>query len=402
MPYYKCTFLNEDGSLEKKIIFGADKESLKRDVSESNRKLLRSRRSLFSDISSKEISFGKIKYTEFLVFNQKLIILLKAGVSFLKSLQIIIANHKNCPLKDILIKAEKDINNGIPISKAFSYPQIPFEKIYSATLLAGEKSGQLNTLLEKYNQYLEKVSSFRRELIKSLTYPTVLLVFMFIIVNVVIAFAIPKFMGLYKGMHAELPPVTKYLITFSQFMNQNLILIVGIVLGVYLVIKFIEKTNDNVVIFDYLKFKIPFIGRIILDNSIAVFSRTMAILIFGGITIPDSLKIGVTTFSNRYFFKKLQTLPQMVIEGNLLSASLQKYKFIPNIFWEIIKVGEDSGNLQEVLDKNADYFETSIDTRVNTIISFIEPMLIVFFGLLVGFMLMSIFVPIFNAVHIVR
>ena len=146
------------------------------------------------------------------MFNQKLIILLKAGVSFVKALTIIIKNHRPCALKDILIKAENDINNGVSISKAFSYSQIPFQKIYTASLYSGEKSGQINSILEKYNAYLDKISTFRRKMISSLSYPVVLLTFMISIVFLVITFAIPKFADFYTSFDAQLPVVTKTLI----------------------------------------------------------------------------------------------------------------------------------------------------------------------------------------------
>lgn len=402
MPYYKCTFLNEKGNFEKKILFGADKTTLRLNLQDSNKKLLRIRRSLFTDLSKKDISIGGIKNTDFLVFNQKLIILLKAGIPFLKALNIITENHKRGPLKDLLTKAQKDINNGVPISQAFSYSQIPFYKVYCATLLAGEKSGQLNELLEKYNTYLNKIYTFRRNLIKSLTYPIVLLVFMFIIVNIVMAYAIPKFITFYRGMDADLPAVTRRLISVSKFLNANLIYIVGGIIILYLFLKFLEKINKDIIIFDYLKFKLPFLGVIILENAISVFSRTLSILIIGGITVPESITIALETFSNKYFYKKLKVLPDRVKEGKLFSDCLKEHDFIPAIFLEIVKVGEDSGNLKEVLEKNADYFETSIDTKVNTIISLIEPILIVFFGLLVAYMLLSIFIPIFNTARIAR
>jgi type IV pilus assembly protein PilC len=230
----------------------------------------------------------------------------------------------------------------------------------------------------------------------------VLLVFMFIIVNVVLVYAIPRFVSFYEGMDAQLPLITRRLISVSGFLNDHLIFIIGGIALIYVTVKLVERWNREVVILDFLKYKIPFLGKILLENAVAVFSRTVSILISGGIPVPESISIAVGTFSNRYFHKKTKVIPDRVREGRLFSESLKEIKILPDLFWEIVRVGEDSGNLEEVLEKNADYFETSIDTKVNTIISLIEPVLIVFFGLLVAYMLLSIFIPIFNTARIAR
>jgi type IV pilus assembly protein PilC len=164
----------------------------------------------------------------------------------------------------------------------------------------------------------------------------------------------------------------------------------------------VERVKENIAIIDFLKFKIPFIGSIIVENAMAIFSRTLSILISGGIPVPESTAIAVETFSNRYFYINVRDVPSKIKEGNLLSDVLGEVDFIPGMMVEVIRVGESSGNLPEVLNKNGDYYENAINLKVNTIISLIEPVLIIFLGMVIAFMLISVYLPIFQTVQVVR
>jgi type IV pilus assembly protein PilC len=331
-----------------------------------------------------------------------MITLLKSGVAFIRAMEIIIANQKKGNLKEVLIKTEANIRNGVQISDAFASQQIPFQKIYRASLLAGERSGNIDSILVQFNNYLEKIANLKRKIISSLTYPVLLFIFMISMVMLILVYAIPRFASFYADFEADLPPTTLALISLGDFMKSNLLIIVAVIAGVIIGLKFLEKTNSRIIIFDYLKIKFPFIGNIIVENSMTVFSRTMAILISGGIPVPESTQIAVETFSNKYFFSKIKDIPVKIKEGNLLSDVLKEVDFIPPTLIEVVKVGETSGNLAGVLNENANAFENSIDARINTLISLIEPFLIVVMGGVIAFMLISVYLPIFSTVHIVK
>lgn len=400
MPFYNCKFMDDKGIILKQTIFSDTKRELRKNYENSDKKLISVRRNLFKGITYIDIFSSKVGYTEFLLFNQKLSTLLKAGIPFIKAINIIIKNTEKGNFKEILIKVETDINNGIQVSDAFSSGKIPFVNIYRATLLAGEKSGNLEELLEKFNNYLEKISTLRKRVFSSLSYPIIVFVFMFLMMFAILVFAIPKFSDFYRGFNADLPGITNTMIVISNFIQDNLIFIIMIITLMYLILKYIEKKFD-VVIFDFLKIKIPFIGKIISENSMTVFSRTMSILLQGGIPVPESSEIAIKTFQNKYFIKKIKSVPDKIKEGMLLSQAIEEVKFIPNIMVEIVEVGESSGNLIDVLEKNADFYENSINTKINTLISLIEPIMIVILGIVIAFMLISIYLPIFNLVNVV-
>gem|GEM_PF-457296 len=400
MPFYNCRLMDEKGVIRKQTIFSDSKNELRKHYENTEKKLISVRRNYLKGITYMDLLSSKIGYTDFLLFNQKLSTLLRAGISFMKSIGIIVKNTEKGNFKEILKKVEIDINNGIQISDAFSSDKIPFVNIYKATLLAGEKSGNLEELLEKFNIYLEKISNLRKRVFSSLTYPIIVFVFMFLMMFAILVFAIPKFSDFYRGFNAELPGITRTMIDISTFIQDNLLFIALFFILLYIVLKYIERKFD-IPIFDRIKVKIPFIGRIIAENSFAVFSRTMSILLQGGIPVPESSEIAIKTFTNKYFYKKIESVPEKIKEGMLLSQALEEVNFIPDIMVEIVEVGESSGNLIEVLEKNGDFYENSINTKINSLISLIEPIMIVILGIVIAFMLISIYLPIFNLVNVV-
>lgn len=402
MPYYKCTFVNDEGKYSRRVIFADSKEELRTNYANADEKLLKLRKVWIQDTSNIRLLSRKIKYFDFLLFNQKMITLLKSGVSFVKGLEIILRNLKRGTLKEVLTRTDNDIKNGIQISDAFASNQIPFQKIYSASLLAGERSGNLENILERFNTYLEKVANLRRKVMSSLSYPVILFLVMVAMVLIILIYAIPKFASFYEDFDAELPEMTQFFISVGEWLQRHFSLIVILIAAVYFGIKILERMNPHIIIMDRMKLKIPFIGKIIVENAITVFSRTLAILVSGGIPVPEATQIAVETFSNKYFSWQVRDVPEKIKEGNLLSDVLSEVDFIPGVLVEVTRVGESSGNLEDVLNENADAFENSIDAKVNSLISLIEPILIVCMGIVIAFMLVSVYLPIFSTVDIVR
>jgi type IV pilus assembly protein PilC len=394
--------VNDQGKYTKRTIFADSKEEVKHNYAMADEKLLKVRKVLVHDTSNIRLFSRKISYFDFLLFNQKIITLLKAGVSFVTGLDIILRNLKKGTMKEVLNRVDTDIKNGIQISDAFASNQIPFQRIYSASLLAGERSGNLESILGRFNTYLEKVATMRRKIVSNLSYPVILFLVMFAMVFVILVYAIPKFASFYQDFDAELPGMTQFFISMGEFLQRNIFLIATIIFSVYFGIRLLEKLNPRIIIFDRLKLKIPFIGNIIVENAITVFSRTLAILVSGGIPVPEATQIAVGTFTNKYFTAQVKDAPEKIREGNLLSDVLAEVDFMPGVLVELIRVGESSGNLVDVLNENADSFENSIDAKVNSLISMIEPILIVCMGLVIAFMLVSVYLPIFSTVDVVR
>lgn len=402
MPYYRCTFVDEHGHYQPRQHYAENKAQLKTALAGSEDKLIAVRRLWFKDFSLQKTFKHKIGYTEFLLFNQEMITLLKAGIPMIRALEIIIENTRASNLREIVKQAAVNIRNGMQISEAFASAQIPFNKIYKASLLAGEKSGHLEQILEKFNIYLSKLANLRRKIVGSLTYPIILLLFMIAMVLVISVFVIPKFATFFSDMEAQLPPLTMLFISFTEYLRANIVLLLTLAVAIYAAIKLIERLNPRIIIIDQLKIKTPFIGRVIHENAIAVFARTLAILISGGIPVPDAAEIAVETFANKSYYSKMAAVPEKIRQGNLLSGVLEEIAMIPRILVEMVRVGETSGNLMAVLDESADYYERSIDSKINTLISLIEPVIIIALGLVVAMMLVSVYLPIFSIIRVVQ
>jgi type IV pilus assembly protein PilC len=402
MPYYRCTFVDEHGHYSSREHYAENKTELRAALAANDEKLIGVRNLWFKDFSLQKMFKRKIGYTEFLLFNQEMITLLKAGIPMIRALEIIIENTRIRNLREIISKAAAGIRGGMQISEAFSSPQIPFNKIYKASLLAGEKSGHLEQVLEKFNIYLSKLTNLRRKIVGSLTYPVILLLFMIAMVLVISIFVIPKFAAFFADMEAQLPSLTLLFIALTEALRENIFLIMAVAVATFAAVKLIERYNPRVIIIDQLKLKMPFIGRVVHENAIAVFARTLAILISGGIPVPDSAEIAVETFANKYYYSKMSAVPEKIRQGNLLSGVLEEIAIMPRILVEMVRVGETSGNLMAVLDECADYYERSIDSKINTLISLIEPVIIIGLGLVVAMMLVSVYLPIFSIIRVVQ
>ncbi|HSQ35420.1 MAG TPA: type II secretion system F family protein, partial [Candidatus Binatia bacterium] len=368
----------------------------------SEEKLIAVRGLWFKNFSLQKLFKRQIGYTEFLLFNQELITLLKAGIPVIRALEIIIENMRVGNLREIIRQAAANIRNGMQISEAFSSPQIPFHKIYKASLLAGEKSGHLEAILEKFNIYLSKLTSLRRKIVSSLTYPVILLLFMIAMVLVISIFVIPKFAAFFEDMEAQLPTLTQVFVSVTHLLRENIVLVVALALALFAGVKLVERFQPRVIIIDRLKIRTPFIGRVIHENAVAVFARTLAILLSGGIPVPDAAEIAVETFANKYYYRQMAEVPEKIRQGNVLSGVLEGIAIIPRILVEMVRVGETSGNLMTVLDESADYYERSIDSKINTLISLIEPVIIIALGLVVAMMLVSVYLPIFSIIRVVQ
>jgi len=402
MPYFKCTLIDEQGHYLDREYYAENKKEVCASFSNLDEKLVRVRRLWFRDLSLKKIFKRKIGYIEFLLFNQQLITLLKAGIPMIRALEIIIQNTRLGILREILGKAAGNIRNGMQISEAFASAQIPFHKIYKASLLAGEKSGHLEQVLEKFNIYLGKISNLRRKLVSSLTYPVILLLFMISMVLLISVFVIPKFSAFFENMDARLPAITLFFISVTQYIKENIVMYLAAAVLAYAAIRAIEHFNPRVILIDQAKVRIPFIGRVIHENAIAVFARTLAILISGGIPVPDSAEIAVETFANKFYYSQVRAVPEKIRQGNLLSEVLEEIAIIPRILVEMIRVGETSGNLTAVLDESAEYYERSIDNKINALISLIEPVIIIALGMVIAVMLVSVYLPIFSSIRIIQ
>ncbi|MDY0297139.1 MAG: type II secretion system F family protein [Acidobacteriota bacterium] len=403
MPYYRCTFCDTAGKVFHRDVFAGSRSELAAQYpGDGNEKLISTQRLFGVNRSLKNLFSRRIRYGDFLLFNQKLAVLLRAGSSFIRSLEVILEGMRKGALREVVSRALRDVRNGVQISDALNSPQLPYVRIYRASLLAGEGSGNLDSMLRQFNNYLERVNNLRRKTVSSLTYPAILFVLMIVMVGAVMVFVIPRFSEFYGNFSAQMPAITMFFIQSSLFLKAYAPLFIAVLVVLVLGVRLAEKLNPELAFTDWIKLRVPFSGSIIRERAFSVFSRTLSILISGGVTVPDAAEVAVSGITNRWLFLRMRNVPEEIRSGRLLSDVLAGVPDIPPITVELTRVGDSSGNLPEVLDQNSEFLEASIDMKVASVISLIEPVVIVILGLVIAFLLLSIYLPIFNTVQVVR
>jgi len=400
MPYYRCRLAVENGKVFSRTFFASSPQSCKNHFESQGYCIL----SIKRDWKKTRIFLlsGDKKALEkgFLSFNQELVALLKAGYTVLKSLEIIISRIKNSKLKEILILVKDEIKKGSSLSQAFVNHQKYFSTVYIASLMAGERGGNLPETLSRYIRYKKVILKTKTRIKSALMYPSLLIVFSFILLAILVNFIIPRFSDLYMDFGAELPLITQFLIGFSMMVQR--FFYIFIILGVVLVIVYIQmkKENKTQMWLDRLKLYIPFGKKIWKESSISLFCRTLSLLLSGGITLVHSVEIANTSVPNRFLTHKLKDTPDYIKNGESLSFSLSQSSFFSPLALDMIRIGETSANLEGMLYDVADLYDDRVQEKIDRFVSLIEPAIIIFMGVVVAGMLLSVYLPIFNIIRV--
>jgi type IV pilus assembly protein PilC len=337
----------------------------------------------------------KVKLEPFLVFNQQFLTLIRAGLPILGSLQMLAKGQKNPGFAAQLDDVSNRVKTGEAISSAFE-AQSGFPVMYTTTLLAGERSGNLIEVLERYVSFQRISLAFRKKLITSLIYPTVLMVLVTGLVIFMFAYVVPQFATLYDQLGSKLPAMTVYLLNFSKWLNRNLlwILLSGLVVG-GLGYRFAitERGRDLI---DGVRIKLPVFGSIWLKYQVALFSRTLSTLLTGGLPLVPSLETAARSISSLRVSKAVFASITTVREGRSLAEALTSTNVFPDLAAEMITVGEQTGALPQMLNSVAEFFEEDVATALTASLALIEPAILIIMGIVVVFILISLYLPIFS------
>jgi len=341
----------------------------------------------------------KIKIEDFLLFNQQLSALLRAGLPILQAIGILRKRVANEQLRGLLENVEEKVRAGHALSQAFAAQGDAFPRIYVASILAGERSGSLDEILLRYVTYQKTVTDARRKIKKSLTYPMVLMSASIILVGVLSTFVIPQFMKLYGGVGAQqLPTLTVAVVTIADFISANLLWLIPTVIGTVIFLLVWRRTPGGRLRIDRTALKLPVAGDTIRMLTLAQFTRSLATLLAGGITLPESVEIAGESITNRGLREASAGILTGIREGQPFTESLQAAGWISELALDMIGVGESSGALREMLDEVANFYDGEIEVRLNAITTFIEPIILIFMGGLVMTILLAMYLPLFNMI----
>jgi type IV pilus assembly protein PilC len=338
----------------------------------------------------------KIKTEDFLLYNQQLSALLRAGLPILQAIGILRKRVHNEQLRLTLEDVEEKVRGGQALSQAFAAQGEAFPRIYIASILAGERAGSLDEVLLRYVSYQKTITEARRKIKKSLAYPAVLVGASIVLVMVLSTYVIPQFMKLYSGVGAqELPTVTVVVVSTAEFVSSNLIWLIPTIVAGLIFIFVWRRTPGGRLAIDRWIVKMPVAGETIRQMTIAQFTRSLATLLAGGITLPESVEIASESITNRALRYASRNVLAGIREGKPFTDSLEASGWVSELATDMIGVGERSGALREMLDEVANFYDSEIDVRLTTITTFIEPVILVFMGSLVMTILLAMYLPLF-------
>ena len=337
----------------------------------------------------------KLDLERFLIFNQQFVTLIRAGLPILKSLDLL-ADRLTDPKLGVHIKAVRDdVRNGTMLSEAFQRREI-FPAIYTTSVMAGEKSGALVEVMDRYIAYQRLALAVRKKILVSLMYPAILIVLVIGLVIFLITFVVPNFAQLYSSMSAELPAITQFLIALGTTARSYILLAAAALVGAFVAFRVWSRKEEAQAKVDMVKRRTPLLGEIWIKFQVAQFSRVLSTLLIGGIPLVQALETAAQSLSSALLKQALNKAKRMVREGESLSASLNATGIFPPLSIDMVEVGESTGALAAMLNSVAEFYEEDVNTRMAATLALIEPAIMIFMGVFVAFVLIALYLPIFS------
>jgi len=342
---------------------------------------------------------GKVKQADFLLFNQQLSALLRAGIPVLQAIGLLKTRSASANLRAVLADVEEKIKNGVPLSEAFESQGI-FPKIYTASILAGEKSGALDDVLARFVTYLKRSVGVSRKLRGALAYPAFLLVAATMMVAFLTLYIVPRMSDLFKSLSANrtLPTVTLVVLWFSNGIVNNIVWLLPLILIIAAAVFIWLRTTSGKLLLHKLLLKIPIAGKLIRNMTTAQLSRSLSTLLSGGITVPDAWDISSQSINNLELRRRSQGVLPMIREGRGFTEALTKANWVPELGLDMIGIGEKSGSLREMLDEVATFYDAEAEVRLEQFTTLLEPMILLMMAGVVVTILLAIYLPIIQMI----
>lgn len=344
----------------------------------------------------------KTKLKNIVVFSRQFATMVDAGIPILRCLEILHQQSKDPVLKQASGEIMTDVKGGLALNEALAKHPNVFSKLYVNMIRAAELGGILDTILDRLAGFLEYENEVKGKIKSAMMYPILVLCFSILMLFALFTFVLPRFKEIFSGMNVEIPPVTNFLFSIGDFFQGFWWAIIGFAIGGYVGIKMWAKTKKGSYQLDHLKLRFPIVGELVLKMSIARFSRTFGTLISSGVPLMRALEIVGETSGNQVIAHAVEDARFSVREGQKLSQPLTACGLFPTMVTHMIDIGEESGRLSEMLVKVGDFYDQEVEAAVKGLTSMIEPALIIFLGVVVGFIAISVMTPIFKLVNSVN
>ena len=354
-------------------------------------------------VAKKKKAGGKIKMRDIVIFTRQFSTMINAGLPLVQALDILAKQSENPALKDVTHAVVFDVESGHTVADALGKHPKAFSELYVNMVAAGEAGGILDTILMRLATFMEKNDALVRKVKGAMIYPGVISSVAFIAISVLLIFVIPVFEKMFASVGLPLPMPTRVVIEMSKFLRGlgGLITVAVVVGGVMFLKKYYTTSNGKLAI-DKLMLKAPVLGDVLRKSAVSRFTRTLGTLIGSGVSILDGLEITAKTAGNRVISDAIMESRTSIAGGETISAPLQKSAVFPPMVISMIAVGEQTGGLDEMLSKIADFYDEEVDAAVSNLLSLMEPVMIVFLGVVVGGMVVAMYLPIFDMINAVQ
>jgi type IV pilus assembly protein PilC len=333
---------------------------------------------------------------EFLVFNQELATLLKAGMPLVQSLDLLKRRVETPTFKSVLDDVHAKVRSGTALSDAFAAHGALFPSVYTASLLAGERSGSLDAVLRRFVEYTKIINTVKSKTVSALIYPAVLVGLALVMVGIIVLRVVPAFSDFYAGFGAQLPLVTRIIVHVSNTLRaQFLFIVIGLAVVATAFVAWVRQPGQKAR-FDHVILRVPMIGDIAAKFATSQMARTLATLLGGGLPLVNALDISIKSIGNQYIAQQLTVVTERVKEGESFAAALDARKVFPEVAVKMAEVGESTGALQEMLNTVADFFDEEISTNLERFATLVEPMLLVIIGIVIAGLLLALYIPLFQ------
>ena len=337
----------------------------------------------------------KIKQDQFVIFNQQFVTLIHAGLPIVQSLELLMKRQRNPFFRTVLQNVRDRVRSGELLSEAFAEQKV-FPKVYTTTILAGEKSGNLEEVMGRYIAFQRLALTFRKKLVSSLVYPVLLVVMLVVMLTFLITFVVPQFANLYNQLGVELPPLTMVMLAIgTNAQHYAPYVAAALLLAGFLLWRWM-KSDAGATQMDRIKLKVPLLGDVWLKYQVAIFSRMLSTLLAGGLPLVPALETASESMQSRLITHGVDAAAVKVREGQPLAKSLESSTVFPEMSVEMIEVGESTGSLPAMLNSVAEFYEEDVTNALATAMALIEPIILIVMGVVVAFVLISLYLPIFS------
>lgn len=394
MPEFTLKYADARGEIHQKVMEAASESEIRDRLSDQGFLVYTVKeRSAFSPTLGR--GGKKLDLEKFLIFNQQFVTLFRAGLPILKCLDLLAERLTDKRLSPHVKEIRDDVKKGTLLSEAFQRQGI-FPPIYVTSVMAGEKSGALGDVLERYVQYQKLALTVRKKILVSLLYPSVLLALVVLLVVFLITFVVPRFAELYASTNAKLPAPTQILIAIGTSAQETILIIVAAAAALFFGLRWYLRTENGKLQSDRVKMKLPVVSEVWVKYQVAQIARLLSTLMTGGIPLVQGMETASQSMDSPLLKETLVKAQKSVREGQSLAASLASTGIMPPLAIDMIEVGESTGALPQMLSSVAEFYEDDVNTRVQATLSLIEPAIMLFMGAFVAFVLVSLYLPIFS------